>query len=320
MGKAEDRGPCSALSPWPCYPADGEREPPSTWSSQRFRRPGRLGKCCLFTCVLSRVLLCDPTDCSPPGFSVQGVARKNTGVGCHFLQMRTKVTWNLEETSALEENYLRTSWQVSAASAGLMAVRRAWILFNGEGLLEPRPPGDCVCVLVSLRKRSPKREFLGVEGEFLILFFGEKGPGVDHMQALGSDPHAKPPKGPRARRAGLQRCLGSASSGVPRIARRALRSLELPAACGRGRGWGRARNSTYSGFAHLRVPSEQLVLGRPENFRLFPVNPLYPIPSIPSTLLRGETCFTSLSNVGCPAASLVLGWAPRPQRFAAALF
>ena len=72
-------------------------------------------------------------------------------------------------------------------------------MFNGEGLLEPRPPGDCVCVLESLRKRSPKREFLGVEGEFLILFFGEKGPGVDHMQALGSDPHAKPPKGPRER-------------------------------------------------------------------------------------------------------------------------
>lgn len=130
------------------------------------------------------------------------------------------------------------------------------------------------------------------------------------------------PRPQRARRAELQRCPGrsAASPGVPRVARRALRLLELPAACGRGRGWGRARNSTYSGFAHRRVPSEQLVLGRPENFRLSPMNPLYPIPSIPSALLRGETCFASLANVGCPAASLALGWAPRSQQFAAALF
>ena len=31
---------------------------------------------------VSRVHLCDPMDCSPPGSSVHG---KNTGAGCHFL-------------------------------------------------------------------------------------------------------------------------------------------------------------------------------------------------------------------------------------------
>ena len=35
---------------------------------------------------LSRVQLCDPLDCSPPGFSVHGdFPGKNTGVGCHAL-------------------------------------------------------------------------------------------------------------------------------------------------------------------------------------------------------------------------------------------
>ena len=34
----------------------------------------------------SRVRLCDPTDCNPPGFSVHGDSSdKNTGVGCHAL-------------------------------------------------------------------------------------------------------------------------------------------------------------------------------------------------------------------------------------------
>ena len=32
----------------------------------------------------SRLTLCDPTDCSLPGSSIQGIS-KNTGVGCHFL-------------------------------------------------------------------------------------------------------------------------------------------------------------------------------------------------------------------------------------------
>ena len=34
----------------------------------------------------SRVQICNPMDCSPPGFSVQGIfPGKNTGVCCHFL-------------------------------------------------------------------------------------------------------------------------------------------------------------------------------------------------------------------------------------------
>ena len=35
---------------------------------------------------LSRVRLCDPMDCSLPGFSIHGVFQARiTGVGCHFL-------------------------------------------------------------------------------------------------------------------------------------------------------------------------------------------------------------------------------------------
>ena len=43
--------------------------------------------CCV--CVLvaqSCPIVCDPMDCSPPGFSVHGDSSgKNTGVGSHFL-------------------------------------------------------------------------------------------------------------------------------------------------------------------------------------------------------------------------------------------
>ena len=51
---------------------------------------------CVYVCAcayvrassLSRLTLCDPVDCSPPGSSVHGDSPgKNTGVGCHtFLQ------------------------------------------------------------------------------------------------------------------------------------------------------------------------------------------------------------------------------------------
>ena len=33
----------------------------------------------------SCLILCDPMDCRPPGFSVHGILHKNTGVGRHFL-------------------------------------------------------------------------------------------------------------------------------------------------------------------------------------------------------------------------------------------
>ena len=39
-------------------------------------------------CLIAQLCLtlCDPTDCSPPGFSVHGNSPgKNTGVGCHTL-------------------------------------------------------------------------------------------------------------------------------------------------------------------------------------------------------------------------------------------
>ena len=38
--------------------------------------------------------LCDPMDCSPPGFSVLGNSPgKNTGVGCHALLQEIFLTW-----------------------------------------------------------------------------------------------------------------------------------------------------------------------------------------------------------------------------------
>ena len=41
---------------------------------------------CAVLCLLSRVPLCDPMDCSPPGPFVHGdFPGKNTGVGCHAL-------------------------------------------------------------------------------------------------------------------------------------------------------------------------------------------------------------------------------------------
>ena len=55
--------------------------------------------------VLSRVRLCDPEDCGPPGSSVHEIPqarilkkkkKKNTGAGCHFLQgIFPTQGWNL---------------------------------------------------------------------------------------------------------------------------------------------------------------------------------------------------------------------------------
>ena len=40
-------------------------------------------QCCLVT--KSRLILCNPMDCGPPGSSVHGILQgQNTGVGCHF--------------------------------------------------------------------------------------------------------------------------------------------------------------------------------------------------------------------------------------------
>ena len=49
--------------------------------------PRQYSKCCCY-CLPSKSCptLCDPMDCSPPGFSVHGISPgKNIGVGCHFL-------------------------------------------------------------------------------------------------------------------------------------------------------------------------------------------------------------------------------------------
>ena len=47
---------------------------------------------CVCICAQSCLTLCNPRDCSPPGFSVHGIfqARMNTGVGCRD-QMGTSV-------------------------------------------------------------------------------------------------------------------------------------------------------------------------------------------------------------------------------------
>ena len=57
--------------------------------------------------MLSRVQLCDPMDCSPPGSSVhRDFPGKNTGVGCHaFLQ-------GIFPTQGLNPHLLR--WQVDS--------------------------------------------------------------------------------------------------------------------------------------------------------------------------------------------------------------
>ena len=46
----------------------------------------------LSSVVKSCLTLCDPVGCSPPGSSVHGILRKNTGAGCHFLLQRIFLT------------------------------------------------------------------------------------------------------------------------------------------------------------------------------------------------------------------------------------
>ena len=58
----------------------------------------------------SRLTLCDPLDCSPPGSSVHGdSAGKNTGVGCHFLLQGIFLTQGLNPGSpALQVDSLQS--------------------------------------------------------------------------------------------------------------------------------------------------------------------------------------------------------------------
>ena len=60
--------------------------------------------------LFSRVPLCDPMDCSPPGSSVHGNSPdKHTGVGCHALLQGTFLTQGLNHVSpALQVHSLPT--------------------------------------------------------------------------------------------------------------------------------------------------------------------------------------------------------------------
>ena len=71
-----------------------------------FQFPTALGYfLCVSLCVLSLVAqscltLCDPVDCSPPGFPVHGDSPyKNTGVGCHALLQGIFLTQGLNPRS-----------------------------------------------------------------------------------------------------------------------------------------------------------------------------------------------------------------------------
>ena len=75
-------------------------------------RTGPMGTVGLFTCFLCGIVgvlfchhcmcaqscltLCDPMDCSPPGYSVHGILQaKNTGAGCHVLLQEIFLTQEL---------------------------------------------------------------------------------------------------------------------------------------------------------------------------------------------------------------------------------
>ena len=69
--------------------------------------------CCHDLAVQLCPILCDPTDCSPPGSSVLGIfPGKNTGVflGCHFLLLGIFLTPGVKPSSpvspALQADYL----------------------------------------------------------------------------------------------------------------------------------------------------------------------------------------------------------------------
>ena len=52
-------------------------------------------------CTQSRLTLCDPRDCSPPGSSVYGILQARTRVGCHFLLQGISPTRGFEPTSPM---------------------------------------------------------------------------------------------------------------------------------------------------------------------------------------------------------------------------
>ena len=68
----------------------------------------------------SCLTLCDPMDCSPPGFSIHEVLQaKNTGVGCHaFLNQMAEAVYNVLTTSKLSRKEFCFWLAMSTMSTG----------------------------------------------------------------------------------------------------------------------------------------------------------------------------------------------------------
>ena len=180
---------------------------------------GHLGKCCLFMCVSVVSYSATPRTVVHQASLSRGFSRQNTGVGCRFLQMRAKVTWEFWRDIWLRGELPKNQLTDLCRQRGAMAVRRAWIFFKGKGLLEPGPGTVCfLCPCASALRRERAAPTWGWMENFWYYFLARRGRGVDHRQALGSDPHGKPPKGPRERGA-----LGSrgawAAARPPRVSR-----------------------------------------------------------------------------------------------------
>ena len=82
---------------------------------------------CLLACfavlclvLLSRVQLCNPRDCSPPGYSVHGDSPGNTGVGSHsllngiFLTQESSLGWS-QVWSPMPRTRERRGWLPAGA-------------------------------------------------------------------------------------------------------------------------------------------------------------------------------------------------------------
>ena len=77
--------------------------PPTLWENDYIFYFGKFSGIrqslqCVHACSVARLYptLCDPMDCSPPGFSGLGVLCKNTGIGYHFLLQGTFPTQGLK--------------------------------------------------------------------------------------------------------------------------------------------------------------------------------------------------------------------------------
>ena len=77
--------------------------------------------CCALS--LSRVCLCDPMDCSPPGSSAhRDYSSKNTGVGCHALLQGIFATWDWTQVSHIAGRFF-TFWATREAPGDILDLR-----------------------------------------------------------------------------------------------------------------------------------------------------------------------------------------------------